>query len=150
MTRPTGQVPLLLFPLILFRLFHSILYKVPSTYVFFPSQSLFFIYFYTPRFSLLRFLFWTIFPFLPLCSFLSQFPPSSVLSYSLVYILFLTSVVTSALAFTYYFLFTGSFHSLFSDSFSFCVSCIPSLPSKTPHYRSWPLKVIRHMKCCRI
>ena len=48
-------------------------------------------------------------------SFLPQFPPSSVLSYPLVYTFFLTSVVISVLASTYYFPFTGSFYSLFSD-----------------------------------
>ena len=100
--RPTWQVPLLLlnisFSPVRFILF---LFQVPSTYSSFSSQSVFFIYFYTPRFSLLRFLFKTSFPFIPLSLFLT--PLSNFLYFVLSFTLYIfpTSAVTSVLAFTY-------------------------------------------------
>ena len=133
--RPTGQVPLLLLNLSFSSLhFTLFLYEVPSAYSSSPSQSVIFIYFYIPRFSPLSFYSARHFLSYRFVSSLPQFPPSSVLSHPLVYTFF-SSVVTSVLAFTYYFLFTGSFHSLFSDSFSFCAPCISPLPAKTPHYQ---------------
>ena len=120
MRRPTGQVRFLLHTLSFSSVhFTLLLYEVPSPCGSFPSQSVFFIYFYNQCFSLPSFLIWMFFTFLFLFFFLTLFS-AFILSYLLVYTFF---YFRCHMCFSLHILFSiyWFFHSLFSDSFYLCV-----------------------------